>query len=192
MYRSGRASGFALTAQTAFLPIDVREVVLDRDSLEVTLFLALTAAYTCVLARFARYRAFVFVAAEHHDSAVLRSFLTQLNQRSRTCLYALTARGTLLVIYDRQSCLRIHAQCAELTSSYAVTAAQTSERTSCFAYVAGMHDTAVTRSVKLTRARTRFAVAVTPYYGYHRVSRCRFQTEDSGNLLHRRTTAYGT
>ena len=99
MNSSRRARGLAFAAQTTFIEVYVREVILYGNGLEVALFLAFSAADTAVQTGFACYSAFVFVAAQNDDSAVLRALLTQLNQLSRAGFDALTASGTFVLVH---------------------------------------------------------------------------------------------
>ena len=99
MNRTGRTSGFTLTAKAALVVVDICHVVFYRNSLKSALFLTLAASDAGIQAGFARYGSFVFIDAFHNHTSALRTFFSQFDDVSRTSLHALTASGTLVLIH---------------------------------------------------------------------------------------------
>ena len=103
-----RTYRYTLTTQTALLEVDVSEVVLNGYSTEVTLLLTLSTSDTAYLTGLHGYRTLVLVDTRHKDSPTLRTLLTELDDVTRTSLDTSAARGTLLFIDLRDTCLRIN------------------------------------------------------------------------------------
>ena len=89
----------ALAAETALRVVDICQVVLNCNRVKLAHFLALAATDTCVGTSLACYGSLVFVYAHNHDTTALRTFLTKLDDVSRTSLHTLAAAGTLLVVH---------------------------------------------------------------------------------------------
>ena len=88
---SRRANSYALAAHPALGKVDIRHIVLDRDSAERTFFRAFAAPDTSIRAGLASNSPFVFVHATNEDAARLRPFLPQLDDVLRTSLDASSA-----------------------------------------------------------------------------------------------------
>jgi hypothetical protein len=125
-----RTNGYALTAETALVEVDVRNIVLNGDSTKLTLLLALATADTSSLTSLHGYRTLVLVDTRNKHLAALRSLLAKLDDVTRTCLYAGTARCALLFVNLRQTCFGIHVDGIKLTSSHAIATSQTAETAS--------------------------------------------------------------
>jgi hypothetical protein len=125
-----RTNGYALTAETALVEVDVRNIVLNGDGTERTLLLALATTNTSSLTSLHGYGTLVLVDAGYIHLATLRALLTKLDDVTRTSLHTGTARRTLLLIDLGQTGLRIHVESVKLTSSYAIATSQTTESAS--------------------------------------------------------------
>ena len=112
----------ALTAQATLLVIDVSQIVLDGDSTEVTLLLALATSDTTYCTGLHSCRTLVLVYTTYEYSTILRALLTKFDNVARTCFYAGSARCTLVVIYLRYSCFRIYMDSIKLARCLAIAA----------------------------------------------------------------------
>ena len=110
----------ALAAEAALVVVDVCQVVLNGDCIELAYFLAFAATDTSVGTCLAGYSAFVLVNAHHYHATALRTFLTQFDDVSWTCAYALAAAGTFLVIHLWQTCHRVHVDSVKLAGCHTV------------------------------------------------------------------------
>ena len=137
---AGRTSSFALAAERTLVGIDIREVVGNGDSVVAANGLTLTATDTSVFASFACNSALGFARAEHYHAHAIVAFLANLNNVTWTSLSARTTGRTLVVIYLRQTGLRIDLDSTELTSSYAVAATEATECAVGLADIHAVHD----------------------------------------------------
>ena len=126
----GRTYGNTLAADAALVEVDVRHVVLNGDGTKRTLLLTLAATNTCSLAGLHGSRTLVLVDAADIDTTVLWSFLTQLDDVTRTSLDTSATRGTLLFIDLGETSLGIHVDSVELAGSDTVATTQTTKTAS--------------------------------------------------------------
>ena len=115
-----RTSLLTLPTQTAFVGVNVREIVLDSDGTEGALLLALTASDTRHLTGFHRYSTLVLVDTGHIYSPTLRTFLTEFDDTSRTNHRTGTAGRTFLLVDLGNARLGIDMDSPELTYRHTV------------------------------------------------------------------------
>jgi hypothetical protein len=182
----------ALTTQTTLLEVDISEVVLYGDGTKVTLLLTFSTSDTAYLTGLHGYRALILVDTRDEDSPTLRTFLTELDDVTRTSLDTRTARGTLLFVDLRDTCLRINLDGIKLTGSLTVATSKTSEATGCLTGSTGVHRSTGAKSGILGNARTMLASTITSHYGYHRLGIGNSHSQQISNLTHRLGTTNGT
>ena len=105
----------ALAAQTAFVRIYVRKVVLKRDSLKLAGLDTFAATYAGSSASLLGHRTLVLVDAAYINPAVQLVPVTQFNHTARAGLGAGTACSTLFLVNHRQTRLGIHLDGIELS-----------------------------------------------------------------------------
>ena len=130
MDSSGRAFGNALLAELALSVVDVSNIVLDGNSLEWTYLRTLAATDTSSFAGLASHSALVLVYTRNIYAHVSATLVAKFDDRLRTSLDAGAASCTFFFINNRKSGSRIHFDCTELACCNAVSASETSERTS--------------------------------------------------------------
>ena len=130
-----RALVNALAAQTALFKVNVGQIVFKRDGLKRTGLYALAATYAGHGARFPGYRPLILVNATHIDPAVHLVLVAEFNDKARAGLYAGTACSTFILINNRQTGVRVHADGIKLADLDTVTTPQTAVKTACGATV---------------------------------------------------------
>ena len=107
----------------------VREVVLDGDSLELALLQAERAADTSIATSFLGDTAFVLVHAANKDTATLRPFLPEFDDRFGTGLDTSTTCRTSILHHFRQQGCRVDADSIESAGIHTIAQSQTAEAT---------------------------------------------------------------
>ena len=127
MDSSGRAFSNAFLAELALCVVDVRDIVLNSDRLERTNLGTLAATDAGSLAGLTCHSTLVLVYARDIDAHVSATLVAKLDDRLRASLYAGATCSTLLLIYNREACSRIHLDCSELAGCNTVSTAETSK-----------------------------------------------------------------
>ena len=127
MNSSSRALCHTFAAQLALGEINICEIVLHCDSIVRADFCAFAATYAGSLAGLSRHSTLVLVDAADEYTHSTRSFIAELDDIFRTSLGTRAAGGTEILVYDWQTCFRVHLDGSELAGSHAVTATETSE-----------------------------------------------------------------
>jgi hypothetical protein len=115
--------GHALTTDAALLVVNVADIVLNLNSFELTLLLALATTDTGGLTSLHGYRPFVLVDTRNEHATPLRTLFAKLDDVTRTCLDASATSHTLFFIDLRQTRLRIHVDGIKLASCHTVATA---------------------------------------------------------------------
>lgn len=173
-----------LPAQTAFLKVNIRQIVLQCDGLKLTGLHALATTYAGYGASLLRYRPLVLVDARHIYPAVLLVLVSEFNDMSRTSPHTGTTGGTLILIDLRKTCLRIHTDGSKTAGRHAVTTAQTAIEAPCLATAYHIRNGTALHTAILIDTGTVFTTAVTAHHrnlGSHSLN---FATHYGGNLLH--------
>lgn len=139
---SGGTLGHTLTAELAFVEIDVGQIVLYCDGAEGAGLLALAAADAGGSAGLAGDTALVLIHAGDIDAAVLGSLVAQLDDALGTCLDAGSAGCAPVLVDLGDKSLWIDPDGTELAGLLTVPAAQTAVPARCVSAVEGVHDTA--------------------------------------------------
>ena len=187
-----RTSLYALAAQTAFIRVNVRQVVLNCYRIELTFLFTFTTTDTSRLASLHGCSPLVLVYATHIHASVLNSFLTQFDYVTRTSLDTCTTSRTLVFINFRESCLRIHCYRAERTSLDTVATTKATVAATCFSCSARIHGNTCTQSVILGDMRTKLTCAITTYYSDFGLSIGYCHAQKVSHLAHYISTADGT
>ena len=137
-----RALRHTLLAKLTLSVVDVSHIVLHCDSLERTYLGTLAAADTCCLAGLACNSTLVLVDARYEYTHVPATLVADLDDILRTCLHTCSAGCTLLLVHNGKSGGWVHGDGAELAGCHAVSATETTERTSCVTAVKGSLHTA--------------------------------------------------
>ena len=165
-----RTSLHTLSAQTALVEVDVRDISFYRDGTELTFFLTLATTDTSSLTSLHGYRTFVFVDTRHEDSPTLHTLLTKFDDVTGTCLHTSTTRGTFLLVNLGKSCLRIHVDGIKLTGGNTVATSQTTKTTCCLTGTTRIHCRTGAQATVLGNLWTEAASAVTTDDSYHRLT----------------------
>ena len=118
---------YAFAAESAFVVVDVCQVVIDGNGLEWADLLAFAASYTSHVARFFGHTAFVFVDAAHKYSARFGTLLAQFDDVLGASFYASAASGASIFHHFGQQRIGVHVYGVESARIYAVAQSETAE-----------------------------------------------------------------
>ncbi len=124
MYGSGGAYGFAFTAQTAFLIVDVGNVVDNGDSVKWALFGTFATTDAGCRAGFAGDGTLVFVDATYIHTTRFRPFIAQFDDTFGAGFYAGSASRTQIFINLGKTCLGIDVYGTECAGVFAIAISQ--------------------------------------------------------------------
>ena len=181
-----------LSAQTAFLKINIRQIILQCNRLKLASLHALAATYAGYGAGLLRYRSLVLVDAGHINPAVLLVLVAKFNDVSRTGPYASTTGGTLVLINLGKTCLRIHPNGSETAGGHTVATAQTAIEAPGLTTADHICNGTALHTAILIDTGTVLTTAITAYhrnFGSHGLN---FATHYGGNLLHHLRLRHGT
>ena len=174
----------ALTTQTTLVEVNVRNIVLNSDSLKLTLLNTFAATDTSCLTCLHGNRTLVLVHAANEYTAILRTLLAKFDDVTWTSLSTCTAGSTLIVINFRKTCLRVHVDSIELTGSDTVATAKTAETTRCFTSATTIHYGTSHQTIVRCNAWTVLARTITTNDSDHWVSISNSHTQKICNLTH--------
>jgi len=155
-YGARRAFSHAFPAESAFVGIDVRQVICYCYCTELAHIEALAACYAGYLTGSPGRASLIAVLTGYIDLTVFFSFLTEFQEVTRTCFDTGSAGSTLIVDDLRQPGNRINMKGIEGTSSFTVSVSQASIAAVGLSKIQAVSYTAIGYSVILCVMRSEF------------------------------------
>lgn len=179
-----RTYGNAFAAECTFFKVDVREIVLEGNSLEFAFLDTLSATDAGYRTVFATNRTFFPVDAAYKNAAVFLPFFAHLDDVSGTGFDTGTAGNTFILNNHRQTGFLVHDHSVKGAGFHTITATQTSVWTSVFACKYCMHIEAGFQSIVIGFARGIGIRTAAPDYGNHGIFFFSHLPHNGGNFFH--------